>query len=70
MRALCALCAFVGCFYNGQDAEKKKLALMFQMKGGKALPEELTLAPIEGMATIGPICTPWPASICAALFPS
>ena len=30
------------------DAEKRKLAAMFQFKGGKALPDELTLAPVEG----------------------
>jgi hypothetical protein len=30
------------------DAEKKRLATVFQFKGGKALPDELTLAPVEG----------------------
>ncbi len=30
------------------ESEKRKLQAMFQFKGGKALPEELTLAPIEG----------------------
>lgn len=30
------------------EAEKRKLQALFQFKGGKALPEELTLAPIEG----------------------
>ena len=32
------------------EAEKRKLAALFQFKGGKALPDELTLAPVEGMA--------------------
>jgi hypothetical protein len=30
------------------EAEKRRLQAAFQFKGGKALPEELTLAPIEG----------------------
>ncbi len=30
------------------EAEKRKLQAVFQFKGGKALPEELTLAPVDG----------------------
>jgi hypothetical protein len=30
------------------EAEKRKLAAIFQFKGGKALPDELTMAPVEG----------------------
>ncbi len=35
------------------DTEKRRLQALFQFKGGKALPEELTLAPIDGHVPLG-----------------